>query len=359
MTSVLVVEDDPLLAKAIGRALDDEGFAVTMVPGCQAALSRLAAKDIDVLVTDLQLESDTGMDLLESLPTVSPRTRAVLMSGLATARDYERALNLGAVRVLCKPFTPNELIESVRHAVDCERCFHGSVHGLSLIDMLQMFQYGRRCLTLTVSDESTGRIYVRDGQIIHAEHRGEVGEAAVRALLRMSAGTVTTSVLPGKIEQTVTRELSHVLLDALRTLDETSEGSSELGSFETEIPSGERAAPSALELLAGLRQIDGYMAACLAHAITGEVITHDGSPDLSTVAADSARMLQRARSTAVAMGMDDEAPNLLVTAPGHFHWLHSLSTARPVFVHAMFDRRFANPAMANLAMANAVRSLAL
>src|SRR6202000_845093 len=150
---------------------------------------------------------------------VSPQTRAVLMSGYATARDYQRAGELGAVRVLCKPFTPSDLIQCIHQAVECETGFRGSVHGLSLVDMLQMYHYARRSVTIAVDGSSHGRphlrqgqivprghpggrgaaagshggLHLRKGQIVHAEHRGESGERAVAAILAIPGGTIGTS----------------------------------------------------------------------------------------------------------------------------------------------------------------------
>jgi len=220
MTTVLVVEDDVMFAKAVGHDLADQGFDVTTVHTVKDALACCGADEFDVLLTDLRLGAQDGIDLLAALRDVSPATRAVLMSGYATARDYHRAVELGAVRVLCKPFTPAELIQCIRQAVECQSGFRGSVHGLSLVDMLQMFNFGRRSVTVTVAGRNPGRLHLRDGQIIHAEHHGVTGEAAVRSILAMPAGTLSTGALPASIALTITRDFREVLLDALREVDE-------------------------------------------------------------------------------------------------------------------------------------------
>lgn len=364
MTSVLVVEDDVILAKAVGRDLSEQGFAVSVAHSVGEALRTITAGQIDVLLTDLRLGTEDGIDLLESLREVSAHTRAVLMSGFATARDYQRAIELGAVRVLCKPFTPSELIQCIRQAVDCETGFRGSVHGLSLVDMLQMFNYGRRSVTITVSGKRPGRLHLRDGNIVHVEHQGAVGEPALRTLLAMPGGTLNTSVLWSGIEPSIARDFREVLLDALRALDEGHErGADDLeldfSALENEPPALARGAvpQTAHTVLERVRQIDGYIAACLVLEDSGGVLSYDGSLDLRPAARLVAEVIRQRQRLIADLGLDDEAEDVLVTATHQYHLLRSLPSEVPAFVHVVLDRTLANPAMAKLALASAVRSL--
>jgi DNA-binding response OmpR family regulator len=375
MTSVLVVEDDEMLAKAVGLDLREQGFTVTVVHSVGEALARLAAQRIDVLLTDLQLGAEDGIDLLESLRRVSPRTRAVLMSSFATARDYQRAIEVGAVRVLCKPFTPVELLQCIRQAVECETGFRGSVHGLSLIDMLQMFNYGRRSVSIDVSGESPGRLHVEGGQIIHVEHEGRVGEAALKSILAMPAGTLSTSALCDVAERSITRDFREVLLDALREMDEDDAAIDTLGEeldraldlVDSSLgASGHEPAPAASpgrtahdEVLQRMREIDGYVAACLVLSGTGGVLSYDGSLDLRPVARLSAEVIRHNQKTIHDMGLDDEAEDLLITATHQYHLLRRLHSDVPAFVYLVLDRSLANPALAKMALASAVRCVEL
>jgi DNA-binding response OmpR family regulator len=373
MTSVLVVEDDEMLAKAVGLDLREQGFAVAVVHSVGEALARLGAQRVDVLLTDLQLGAEDGIDLLESLRRVSPRTRAVLMSSFATARDYQRAIEVGAVRVLCKPFTPLELLQCIRQAVECETGFRGSVHGLSLIDMLQMFNYGRRSVSIDVSGESPGRLHVEGGQIIHVEHEGRVGEPALKSILAMPAGTLSTSALCDVAERSITRDFREVLLDALRELDEDDatidtlgeeldralelvDSSLGVGPLE-HVPAGGRTAHD--EVLQRMREIDGYVAGCLVLSGTGGVLSYDGSLDLRPVARLSAEVIRHNQKTIHDLGLDDEAEDLLITATSQYHLLRRLHSDVPAFVYLVLDRRLANPALAKMALASAVRCVEL
>ena len=185
MFRVLVVDDDISFARTIAGDLRHQGFAVEISASAEDALGKVQRETVDVLLTDLRLGEGDGMSLLAAVRDASPHTRAVLMSGFATARDYERAVELGAVRVLTKPFTPADLMQCIRQAVDCGSGFHGSVHGLSLVDLLQMYKFGRRSVKIAVAGRSLGTLYMRDGELVHAEHDGLLGEEAVASILAM------------------------------------------------------------------------------------------------------------------------------------------------------------------------------
>jgi len=221
VTSIVVVDDDAELRGAIERELDAEGFSVRGASSVPEAIALIEATPPEVLLTDLRMSAQDGIDLIRRTRVLAPRTRTILMSAYATARDHQTATADGAVRVLCKPFTPGELMEAIRQAVESGTGFRGSVHGLSLVDLLQMFHYGRRSVRLDIGAPQRGEIHVRDGEIAHAE-LGEVeGTDALRALLASDVGALSTSPLMESRERTIETPFSALLLDLLRQVDES------------------------------------------------------------------------------------------------------------------------------------------
>ncbi|HEX3764587.1 MAG TPA: response regulator [Kofleriaceae bacterium] len=220
MTSVLVVEDDTLFRSTLARDLGSRGHRVTAATGVDDAVAELATGRFEVLLTDLRLGGRDGIDLLKRARAVAPATRSILMSGFASARDYQRAIELGAVRVLCKPFSSAELHQAIEHARDCSQGYSGSIHGLSLIDVLQLYQFGRRSIAIRVIGGQGGEILLRDGAFVHAA-RGELtGERALVALLATPSGVLRSETLPPSFTTTIDRPAQVVLLDCLRQLDE-------------------------------------------------------------------------------------------------------------------------------------------
>jgi CheY-like chemotaxis protein len=219
MTSVLVVDDDAPLGRALARELRANGYESAPVSGYEEAIQILAERRYDVLLTDLRMGDKGGLDLILAIAESYPGTRPILMSAYATARDSERAKELGAVRVLCKPFDTSEMLLAVERAVESSEGFLGSLHGLSLIDMLQMFHYAQRSLSVQVSGGLPATIHLRSGQIVHATIGDVTGEAALSKILMLPAGSLSTSPLED-VEETISRNFQVLMLDLLRRMDE-------------------------------------------------------------------------------------------------------------------------------------------
>lgn len=222
MTSLFIVEDDLHFRSALTRELEGHGFEVSSAPSVELALAALARSPADVLLTDLRLHGQDGLDLLKRLPSVSRRTRTILMSAYASARDHQIATELGAVAILVKPFTSSELLRSIQKAIDCETGFQGSIHGLSLIDMAQMFHLAQRSVTIIINPAGgpPSKIHFQKGEIVHATHRGLEGPAALRAILATPSGTIHTTGIEESVPHTIAVPFDHLLLESLSQLDE-------------------------------------------------------------------------------------------------------------------------------------------
>lgn len=220
MTCVLVVDDDDELRSALVRQVTDGGHdALSAASGDEALALLEAEKNVDVLLTDLRMSGTDGIDLIAAALKAAPDTRAILMSAYATARDHQLATRLGAVSVLTKPFTPFELRQAIRHALESREGFRGSIHGLSLLDMLQMFHLSRRSVSLIIGGLERHEVHVEKGEIIHAESGEAQGEEALAKILQSESGSVETSPLQ-QVSKTIDRPFSGLVLDLIRQSDE-------------------------------------------------------------------------------------------------------------------------------------------
>lgn len=348
-TSVLIVDDDDTFRRTIARDLGSQGFAVTEAENVDQALAVLKAQPIDVLLTDLRMPGADGIDLLGDVRSVSARTRAILMSGFASARDYQRAIECGAVRVLCKPFTSSELMQAIRQAIECETGFRGNIHGLSLIDLLQMFHYARRSVAIVVDSWAPGHLFLCEGRLIHAVYRELTGEPALRAILAMPAGSLHTMVLPEGTPQSITREFSTLLLDALREIDEGTHHASEWSLDELAEP------PRALTPLEHLRDLDGCTAACLVDTESGVVLGAEGGGeiDLQVAAAGYAELYRCQIATLAALELDDHLEDVQITLASQYHILRSIAVRPSLCFYVIIDRYAGNLGMARFALAAA------
>ena len=113
MLSLLLLEDDPAIAKTVVFALQREGYAVVHCALLQDARSALAVQDFDALVLDVGLPDGNGLDLCREV-----RTRGVTPVLMLSARGEELdrivGLELGADDYMAKPFSPRELVARMR-----------------------------------------------------------------------------------------------------------------------------------------------------------------------------------------------------------------------------------------------------
>ena len=140
MSSVLLVDDEPKILRALERALGDEGYEVVATSDALEAQRLLRARFFDVLVADNMMPGLTGLDLLRELAAgESDRPQAVVMTAYATIDSAIEAMRLGAFDYLQKPFEVDELLVVVRRAIE-----HGQLqlqHGYLLSERDEDFAH--------------------------------------------------------------------------------------------------------------------------------------------------------------------------------------------------------------------------
>jgi CheY-like chemotaxis protein len=225
VSRILVVDDDVHVQETLARDLRVQSYDVGIAASFDEAVAALnSAPAVDVMLTDLRMPGRDGLDLLHETRRLSPNTRTVLMSAFATAKDYEAAVALGTTSVLCKPFTRSQLRTAVRQALECGEGFRGRVHGIGLVDLLQMLHFARRSTSLSVRGDVEGKIELRNGEIIHAATDDAIGEDALGALLATPTGFVHTSPPEGDPPPTIFMPFDMLLLEMLRRIDELARG---------------------------------------------------------------------------------------------------------------------------------------
>jgi two-component system OmpR family response regulator len=111
---LLVVEDEPDLARTIGRALREEDFAVDLAGDGEAALHSMTEIAYDAIVLDLMLPRRDGWSLLKAFRAAGKRTPVLILTARDSVEDRVRGLDLGADDYLTKPFALTELVARIR-----------------------------------------------------------------------------------------------------------------------------------------------------------------------------------------------------------------------------------------------------
>jgi two-component system response regulator AtoC len=117
---VLVADDKENLRKLLARILAD-GFEVDVAEDGARALSLVATRPYDVVVTDIRMPGADGFELLAAVKARSPDTEVVMMTGYATVADAVRSMKQGAFDYLEKPFDPDAALGVVARAAERKR----------------------------------------------------------------------------------------------------------------------------------------------------------------------------------------------------------------------------------------------
>ncbi|HEY3817659.1 MAG TPA: EAL domain-containing protein [Polyangiaceae bacterium] len=115
-SSVLVVDDDVNLGRAVQRVLSGAGYSVIVATDGGAALEAIKRESFDVIVSDIQMPGLSGVEVLRGVRANDLDVPVILMTGNPTLETAMAAISLGALQYLRKPVPNDVLIETVRRA---------------------------------------------------------------------------------------------------------------------------------------------------------------------------------------------------------------------------------------------------
>jgi DNA-binding NtrC family response regulator len=106
---ILVVDDDAAVREACCEIANRRGYAAWSTESLEEARNILKGSSVDVLLLDLKAPIQPGMELLDEMRAVHPRTSIVVMTAFATVTSAVAAMRNGAAEFLTKPFASDEL----------------------------------------------------------------------------------------------------------------------------------------------------------------------------------------------------------------------------------------------------------
>lgn len=121
MNTVLVVDDKDMLRDSVGATLARAGFNVVASADGKSALELIARKRPDAVVSDLKMPGMSGLELLEQARQIDDALPVVLMTAYGAVETAVQAMKMGAFDYVTKPFEGDELVISVKRAIEHAR----------------------------------------------------------------------------------------------------------------------------------------------------------------------------------------------------------------------------------------------
>lgn len=117
MEKILIVDDETFIRENVRRILSEEGYGVLCAEGGEKALELVSEEDVDLVLLDLNLGPENGIDVLKSLREIDPELLVIIITGFGSVESAVDALKMGAFHYMKKPFKADALRVIVKLAL--------------------------------------------------------------------------------------------------------------------------------------------------------------------------------------------------------------------------------------------------
>ncbi len=113
---MLVIDDDETVLDSCRRIFTAEGYDVVLTTSPQEGLNLISNMSFDTVLCDWKMPGFDGMDVVEEINRRSPDSTLVMISGYPSVDRATEAMKRGAMDYVPKPFTPEQIVETVHRA---------------------------------------------------------------------------------------------------------------------------------------------------------------------------------------------------------------------------------------------------
>jgi DNA-binding NtrC family response regulator len=114
---ILVVDDDPYIRDVLKTILEKNEYSVLIANGYDSAVETLTASPVDLIISDLVMPDENGMQLLRYCRQHFPDVNVILMTGQGTLNSNVEATRLGAFDYIDKPFKTDKFLLTIANAL--------------------------------------------------------------------------------------------------------------------------------------------------------------------------------------------------------------------------------------------------
>ena len=119
-TKVLVIDDESRICDNVEKILMKSNFEVSKAVSAKQALEKMAKEAFALLISDIVMPETDGLELLKMVKEQWPLTKVIMMTAYASTDTAMKAIRMGALDYVPKPFTPDELRTTVLKAISGE-----------------------------------------------------------------------------------------------------------------------------------------------------------------------------------------------------------------------------------------------
>jgi DNA-binding NtrC family response regulator len=114
---IMVVDDEKQICQNVEKILSKNDYEIIHATSAKEALEKMAKDSFELLISDIVMPEMNGLEFLKLVKKEWPLTKAVMMTAYASTDTAVKAIRLGALDYVSKPFTPDELRSTVELAL--------------------------------------------------------------------------------------------------------------------------------------------------------------------------------------------------------------------------------------------------
>ncbi len=227
---ILFVDDETAFLETVGAlftAWSKDTWNIESASSADQALEILKSRNFDLAVIDVNMPVLDGIQFLRILERRFPDLKKAAITGYATEEKRSACLANGAELFIEKPRSA-EGLKSIFVMLEelvtwkQQAGFQGMLRQVGLQDVIQMECLGRNSSILEIRNRQvSGRIYIEDGRIIHADAGDVKGEPAFQKLLSLTGGSFQLQHFEPPPERSIEGQWEFLLMEAARVRDET------------------------------------------------------------------------------------------------------------------------------------------
>ncbi len=220
---ILIVDDEQNITWSMEKYLSKEGYFIATADSAKKGAELLNTSPFDLVITDMKMPDVDGFQFLNWIKKNHTKSKVVIMTAFGSPSVRESAKQMGAFRYFEKPVDLNQLRKFINETL-ADKGFTGNILDIDLFDFVQMILLSRKQKLISVTDPVSmqmGLLYLKSGDVIHAECGALQGEEAFYTIMAMKSGIFSDMPWIEPPQRTINAPFNHLLMEAARIMDES------------------------------------------------------------------------------------------------------------------------------------------
>lgn len=220
---ILIVDDEDNITWSMEKYLSKDGYFIATADSAKKGAELLNASPFELVITDMKMPDVDGFQFLNWIKKNHPKSKVVIMTAFGSPSIRDEAKKIGAYRYFEKPVDLNQLRKFINETL-ADKGFTGNILDIDIFDFVQMVLLSRKQKLISITDPISmqmGLLYLKHGDVIHAEVGSAQGEQAFYTIMAMKSGIFSDMPWIDPPQRTINAPFNHLIMEAARIQDES------------------------------------------------------------------------------------------------------------------------------------------